>query len=363
MSIFKPKKTILDIAPYIPGESGGKSVGTGKIIKLSSNESPFGPSELAVKAIKNAASNAHRYPDGDALELRNMLAKKNNINAKDIICGSGSDEIISLLCQAFAGEGDDVLYSEHGFLMYPISALASGATPVKSREQNYKADPQALLDNVGSNTRIIFLANPNNPTGSYWTRQEILDFNSNLPENVILVLDAAYAEFVDDPDYTAGHDLVAENPNIVVTRTFSKIHGLGGLRLGWGHACDEIIDILNRIRSPFNVNSIVQAAGVAALESEEFVQKSIEHNKNMRKWFSDELKNAGLNVLPSQTNFVLVEFDNAQHADDCRQYLKEQNIFVRQMSAYGLPAFLRISMGLESEMKLALSAIFQYLNK
>jgi histidinol-phosphate aminotransferase len=359
MSLFKTKKTILDIAPYVPGES--KSDSTERLIKLSSNEGAFGPSPKAVTAMQEAAGNMHRYPDGDANTLRDAIAKKNNIDKKNIICGAGSDEIIMFLCQAFAGEGTEVLYSEHGFLMYSIYAKAAGATPISAPEKVLTADPQALLDKVSDKTRLVFLANPNNPTGTYWDRQMVVDFHAQLPKDVILVLDAAYAEFVDDPDYTAGHDLVEQHKNIVVTRTFSKLYGLGGVRLGWGHASDEIIDILNRVRGPFNVNSMAQAAGVAALNDDAFVQQSIAHNKKMRDWVSAELTALGLNVVPSQGNFVIVDFGDEDRAEGCRLYLKEQNIFVRQIGGYGLPTYLRISMGLEDEMKLALSVISTYL--
>ncbi|MAZ76477.1 MAG: histidinol-phosphate transaminase [Micavibrio sp.] len=358
---FKTKKTILDIRPYVPGES--KSDSTERLVKLSSNEGAFGPSPKAVKAMQEAATNMHRYPDGDANILRDAIAKKNNIDKKNIICGAGSDEIIMFLCQAFAGEGDEVLHSEHGFLMYSIYAKAAGATPVSAPEKDLIADPQALLDKVTDKTRLIFLANPNNPTGTYWTRQTVVDFHTRLPKNVILVLDSAYAEFVDDPDYTAGHDLVKQHNNIVVTRTFSKLYGLGGVRLGWGHASDEIIDILNRIRGPFNANRCAQAAGVAALNDDEFVQQSIEHNKKMLDWVSAELISLGLDVVPSQGNFVIVDFGDEERAEGCRLYLKEQNIFVRQIGGYGLPTYLRISIGLEDEMKLALEAICAYLSK
>lgn len=359
MSLFKTKKTILDIAPYVPGESNSDSAA--RLIKLSSNEGAFGPSPKAVKAMQKAAANMHRYPDGDANALREALAQKNNINKRNIICGAGSDEIIMLLCQSFAGEGDEVLYSEHGFLMYSIYAKAAGANPVSAPEKNLVADPQALLHKVTDKTRLVFLANPNNPTGTYWNRQTVVDFHAKLPANVILVLDAAYAEFVDDPDYTAGHDLVEQHQNIVVTRTFSKLYGLGGIRLGWAHANDEIIDILNRVRGPFNVNSVAQAAGVAALGDEDFVKQSIDHNRKMLKWVSTELTALGLTVVPSQGNFVIVDFGDEVRAEGCRLFLKDQNIFVRQIGGYGLPTYLRISIGLEDEMTLALDAISTYL--
>ncbi|MEM9468679.1 MAG: histidinol-phosphate transaminase [Pseudomonadota bacterium] len=359
MSLFKTKPSILDIAPYVPGES--KASDMGKLVKLSSNEGPLGPSPATIKAIQDAASEVHRYPDGDASELRQILAEKNNINAKNIICGAGSDEIISLLCYAFAGEGEEVLHSEHGFLMYPISAKAAGATPVTAPEKNYTADPQALLDAITDKTRLIFVANPNNPTGTHWNKQTVLDFHAQVPENVIVVLDSAYCEYVTDPDYMNGHELVEKHPNIVVTRTFSKLYGLGGLRLGWGHACDDIIDILNRVRGPFNVTSLAQIAGVASMKDEIFIQSCIDNNTKMRDWTSEQLEALGLKVVPSQGNFVIVDFGDAEKAERCRLFLKDRNILVRQIGGYGLPTFLRISIGLEEEMALAIDAISDYL--
>ncbi len=360
MSQFKTKKSVLEISPYVPGES--KSADMSKLIKLSSNEGPFGPSQSTIEAIKNAAINVHRYPDGDAFELRQILAEKNGINAKNIICGAGSDEIIAFLCNAFASQaGDEVVHYDHGFLMYNIYAKAYGATPVPVKGRDYTADPKAMLEAVTDKTRLVFVANPNNPTGTIWDKQTVLYFHAKLPKDIILVLDSAYCEYVIDENYTNGHELVADHPNIVVMRTFSKLYGLGGLRLGWGHACDEIVDILNRIRGPFNVSSIAQAAGIAAMKDTAFIQKCVDNNTAMRDWTIKELIALGLKVVPSQGNFVIVDFGNAQRAEACRLYLKDRNILVRQIGGYALPTFLRISIGLEHEMKLALEAISSYL--
>lgn len=357
-NLIKAKSSIYDISPYVGGESKSD---TGRVIKLSSNEGPFGPSPKAIDAVKNMSTAMHRYPDGGAIELRNALASKNNINADNIVCGAGSDEIISFLCTAYAGAGDEVLYSEHGFLMYPISAKASGATPVTAPEKDLKADPQALLNAVTDKTKILFLANPNNPTGSYLTRDEIIDLHVKLPKSVILVLDAAYAEYVDDPKYTAGHDLVNLHNNIVVTRTFSKAYGLGGMRLGWGHCPDAIADVLNRVRGPFNVSSVAQVAGAATLADEYFLQKSIAHNTQCREWTKTQLEELGLTVYPSAGNFLLVNFGSADKAEAVRLAVKEHGVLIRQMGGYGLPDCLRISIGTDEEMKLALQAIKDYI--
>ena len=358
-SMLKAKSSIYDIAPYVAGESDTDK--TKRVVKLSSNEGAFGPSPKAVDALQAMATEMHRYPDGGCIELRKALAKKNKINADNIVCGAGSDEIISLLCQAYAGVGDEVLYSAHGFLMYPISAKAAGATPVTAPEKNLKADPQALLKAVTDKTKILFLANPNNPTGSYLTRDEIVQLHKDLPSTVLLVLDAAYAEYVDDPDYTAGHDLVAQHDNIVVTRTFSKIYGMGGLRLGWGHCPDSVADILNRVRGPFNVSNAAQVAGLAALEDEAFITQSRNHNIECGKQAKAALEALGLTVYPSAGNFLLVEFESCEKAEATRSALKEQGIYVRQMESYGLPSCLRVTIGTDEEMTLAIGAIKDYL--
>lgn len=355
----KAKASIYDISPYVGGES--KSDNSERVIKLSSNEGAFGSSPKAMQALQDFTSDMHRYPEGGCTELRQALAEKNNINAGNIVCGAGSDEIISFLCRAYAGEGDEVLYSEHGFLMYAISAKAFGATPVPVPEKDLKADPEAFLNAITDKTKILFLANPNNPTGSYLTKDEVADLHDKLPSHVLLVLDAAYAEYVDADDYSAGHELVEQYNNVVVTRTFSKLYGLGGLRLGWGHCPDHIIDVMNRIRGPFNVNSVAQAAGLAALSDEAFITKSIAHNTQCRAKTKAELEELGLTVYPSAGNFLLVDFESPEKAESTRLALKEQGILVRQLGNYGLPSCLRITIGTDEEMALAIAAIKDYL--
>ncbi len=356
---FSPKaKTILDIAPYVGGES--KAEGVERIIKLSSNEGPFGPPPAAVRALQECVSDMHRYPDGGSTALREALATENNIKADQIICGAGSDEIIQFLCNAFLAPGDEIVYSAHGFLMYSIYARAAGANPIAAPEQDLKADPQAILDTVTPKTKIVFLANPNNPTGSYLTKDEIKSLRDQLPENVLLVLDAAYCEYVQEADYSAGHELVDEYGSVVVTRTFSKIYGLGGVRLGWGHCPPEIADILNRIRGPFNVSTAAQVAGVAALSDKDFIHSSVRHNANMLNFVTKYLRGEGLEVYLSAGNFCLADFETPERAAGCAAFLKERGILVRQVAAYGLPSCLRISMGLEEEMMLACEAIKDY---
>jgi len=350
---IKAKKSIYNIAPYIAGAS--QSDNTQPIIKLSSNEGALGPSPMAIKAVNNMTANMHRYPDSGCVDLRYALAESNNINADHIICGAGSDELISLLCQAYIGEGDEMLYSAHGFLMYPISAMAAGGTPVKAPEtEDLKTSVDNLLSAVTPATKILFIANPNNPTGTYIKRDEIVHLRKNLRDDILLVLDAAYCEYVDDPDYTSGHDLVEAYDNIVVLRTFSKLYALGGVRLGWAHAPEHVIDILNRVRGPFNVSSVAQIAGLAALQDDEFLQESLALNKEMRDLTIQTLNDLDYTVIPSACNFVLADFGSAENANHILTSWQKRGVLVREMGAYGLPSFLRISVSNRKDMELAL---------
>lgn len=359
---IKAKDSIYEISPYVGGESDSvPNPELGYVIKLSSNEGPFGPSPKAIEAVESMTGKMHRYPDGGCNALRQALANKNNINADNIVCGAGSDEIISFLCHSYVGEGENIVYSAHGFLMYAIYAKTAGGQAVAAPEKNLCADVDTLINAVNNKTKILFIANPNNPTGSYLKRDKIEELHSRLPKDVIVVLDAAYAEYVDDPDYTIGHDLVEKHDNIVVTRTFSKAYGLGGMRVGWGHAPDHIVDVMNRVRGPFNVSNAGQVAALAAVEDEGFLQKLIASNKKCRDFTVKELTEAGLTVYPSAGNFILVDFGNAEKAENTRLYLKGQGILVRQVGGYGLPSCLRVTIGTEDEMKLAVQGIKDYI--
>lgn len=357
--MIKAKQSIYDIKPYIGGES--KSDAGGEVIKLSSNEGAFGASPKAVLAAQEAAKNMHLYPDGGCTALRQVLAAQNNISVDNIVCGAGSDEIISFLCHSYVGEGENIVHSQHGFLMYAIYAKTAGGEAIAAPEKNLTADVDALLNAVNDKTKILFLANPNNPTGSYLKRDEVLRLHGGLPKDVILVLDAAYAEYVDDPEYTSGHDLVETHDNIVVTRTFSKLYALGGLRVGWGHCPAAIADVLNRARGPFNVSSIAQSAAIAALEDEAFTHKSLAHNKQCLVWFSKALQDLGLTVYPSAANFILVDFGDESRAENTRLALKAKGILVRQVGSYGLPTCLRITIGTDAQMKLVIQGIKDYI--
>src|SRR5215469_5215967 len=301
-----PRAGILEIDPYVGGEA--KAPGITRPIRLASNESALGPSGKAIAAYRALAGEIHRYPDGNAQELREALGRHHGLDPERIVCGAGSDELITLLLRSYAGPGDEVLYSRHGFLMYPINAQAAGATPVAAPERALTTDVDALLERVTDRTRIVFVANPNNPTGTYIGAAEMARLHARLPPSVVLAIDAAYAEFVNRNDYEAGAALVDRADNVVMLRTFSKIYALAGLRLGWAYCPPAIADILNRLRSPFNVNAPVLAAGVAAVEDVAAVEQAQAHNERWLAWFSERLVALGLQLTPSVTNFVLARF-------------------------------------------------------
>ncbi|MDR6294232.1 histidinol-phosphate aminotransferase [Inquilinus ginsengisoli] len=357
----RPRPGLLDIDPYIGGEANAvPHPRLGRTIRLASNEGAFGPSPQATAAYRELGGEIHRYPDGGACALREALAARFGLDAGRIVAGAGSDELIALLAKSYAGPGDEVLYSRHGFLMYPIAAKAVGATPVAAPEAQLHTDVDALLARVTPRTRIVFLANPNNPTGYLLPRAEVERLHAALPSDVILALDAAYAEYIDDPDYSAGADLVDRAGNVVMLRTFSKIYGMGALRLGWAYASAGITDILHRARGPFNVSAAAQAAGVAALADRDFVAKSVAHNAEWRRWTAAELAKLGLAPLPSAGNFLLVDFGD-RDAEAARQHLKGTGILVRQMGGYGLPSCLRITIGTEDEMRAVVEALAEHL--
>lgn len=356
---IKPNAGIMDIAPYVGGES--KVEGAGRIIKLSSNENPFGASPKALEALSRDL-HLEKYPDGNCVELRQAIASKYGLEESRIVCGAGSDEIIGMLCKAYLSEGDEVLYATHSFLMYGIFAKTCGAVPVEVAENNLTPDLNAMLAAVTPKTRMVFLTNPNNPTGSFNTMAEIEKFRAALPEQVLLILDDAYAEYASaTPGYENGFAFAKDRDDTVVLRTFSKIYGLAGLRLGYGYCPPEVADVLNRMRGPFNVSVPAQVAGIAALGDDAFLGRSITHNTEWRVWTEKELSSNRLKIWSSAGNFLLVSFESADIAEGCRQFLKSRGILVRQMGAYKLPESLRISIGTGEEMQLATSAIKEYL--
>jgi histidinol-phosphate aminotransferase len=338
---------LLEIDNYVPGKA---KIGNKKVIKLSSNENALGSSPKAIEAYKSHVDDVFRYADGSCTALRETLALKNNISADQIVCGAGSDEIIALLTSAFAGVGDEIIYSEYGFLMYPISAKRVGAKPVKVKEKNLKADIDAIISSITAKTKIIFIANPNNPTGSYLNKDEIQKLIDNTPKNILIFLDHAYEEFVEAPDYPNAIELVNKHENVVLSRTFSKIYGLASLRIGWCYSSSYIADILNKVRGPFNVGGPAQVAATAALNDEDFLISSKNHNKKWLKIFFEEFANLpSIKAYPSITNFILLDFGNIENCQKANKKLLENGFILREMAAYGLPQCLRMSIGTEDE--------------
>ena len=331
------------------------------VIKLSSNESSLGPSPRAIAAMVLQTPALCRYPDSGQHEIRNAIGQVYGLAPEQIICGAGSDELISLLINAYAGEGDEVLYSEHGFLMYKISALAAGATPVTARETDLRTDVDALLAAVTEHTKLVFVANPNNPTGSYINHTEMQRLRNGLPEQIILVIDGAYTEYVTHEDYRSGKELVETTDNTVMLRTFSKIYGLPALRLGWGYFPPNIAEVIHRVRGPFNVSSLAMVAGVEAVIDQDYLQTVRAHNDEWLPKVGTALEELGLTVHPSVGNFLLVDFGDAQRAEAANQFLLEHGIIVRDVVAYGLAHCLRITIGLEHENQRLITTLTEFL--
>jgi histidinol-phosphate aminotransferase len=355
----QPRPGILDIAPYVGGES--EVAGLARVIRLASNESALGPSPRAVEAYRALALELHRYPDGGSSELRRAIAKRYGLAADRIVCGTGSDELINLLARAYAGPGDEVIYSRHGFLMYALAAQSAGAAAVAVPERNLTADVDGILARVNGKTKLVFLANPNNPTGTFVAREEVKRLHAGLPKSTVLVVDAAYADFITRNDYEPGIELVESGRNVVMLRTFSKIYALAALRIGWAYCSVEVADVLNRIRGVFNVSLPAQAAAVAALADVAAVDRAREHNDIWRPWLERELAAIGLHVTPSVANFVLVRFAaKPKDAGAAFALLQSRGILTRKMGAYGLPEHLRISIGLEDEMRAVAAALADF---
>jgi histidinol-phosphate aminotransferase len=356
-----PRPGVLDIAPYVGGEA--TIAGVERPIRLASNESALGPSAKAVAAYRALAGEIHRYPDGNAEELREALGRRHGLDPARIVCGAGSDELIALLLRSYAGPGDEVLYSRHGFLMYPIGAQTVGATPVAAPERELTTDVDALLERVTHRTRLVFIANPNNPTGTYLGSGEMARLHAELPPSVVLAIDAAYAEFVNRNDYEAGVAFVDRADNVVMLRTFSKIYALAGLRLGWAYCPPAIADVLNRMRGPFNVTAPALAAGVAAVEDVGAIERARAHNERWLGWFSERLTALGIPLTPSVGNFVLARFPDSpsKNADAAFAFLQSRGILVRQMGGYGLPQYLRITIGTGAEMERVADTLAEFM--
>jgi histidinol-phosphate aminotransferase len=352
---------VLAIDPYVPGRS--EAPGTAKVFKLSSNETPLGPSPKAIAAYHAVADHLQDYPEGSSADLREAIGRAFGLDPDRIVCGAGSDDLLNLLARAYLADGDEAIHTVHGFLVYPIATLGAGAKPVAVPEKNYTADVDAILKALTPRTKVVFLANPNNPTGTYLPFDEIKRLHRGLPGHVLFVLDAAYAEYVQRNDYEAGIELVATSDNVVMTRTFSKIHGLAALRLGWMYGPAHVVDAVNRIRGPFNVNSPAMAAGIAAIEDTAHQERAREHNARWLAWLLEEIPKIGLKVTPSVANFVLIHFPDAKGrtAKDADAFLTKRGLILRYVAAYKLPNALRLTVGTEEANRLVVQALSEFM--
>jgi histidinol-phosphate aminotransferase len=356
-----PKPGVLDIQPYVPGRS--EAAGAARIFKLSSNESPFGPSPKAIAAYESAEPALGVYPEGSSRILREAIAKHFGLEADNIICGNGSDEILHLIADCYLRPGDEVIFSAHAFSLYRIAALKNSTMPVVVPEPRLKMDVDGVLARVTPRTRIVFIANPNNPTGTYLSVQEMRRLHVGLPQSALLVIDAAYAEYVGRDDYEAGIELVRASENVVMTRTFSKAYGLAGVRIGWGYFPRAIAETVNRARQPFNVNAAAQRAAVAALNDQAFVEQVVRHNQTWRAWLIAEIRklsNSGIRVDDSVGNFVLIHFADAKHAEKADKFLMSRGVILRGCASYGLPQCLRLTVGSEEANRAALDALKEF---
>jgi histidinol-phosphate aminotransferase len=354
---------VLAIEAYVPGKSSAP--GAAKVYKLSSNETPLGPSPQAVAAYGRVAAHLEDYPDGAATELREAIGRTFGLDPSRIVCGAGSDDLLNLIARAYLADGDEAIHTTHGFLVYPIATLGTGAKPVVAAEKNFTADVDSILKAVTPKTKVVFLANPNNPTGTYIPFDEVKRLHAGLPPHVLFVLDAAYAEYVRRNDYESGIELVATSENVVMCRTFSKIYGLAALRLGWLYGPAHIVDAINRIRGPFNVNAPAIAAGVAALADTAHVEKARAHNEKWLSWLTEEIGKLGLKVTPSVGNFLLIHFPDTPgtSAADADRLLTSRGCVLRAVKAYKLPNALRMSVGTEEANRLVVKTLAEFMGK
>lgn len=357
-----PRPGVLDISAYVPGRS--EAPGSAKLYKLSSNETPLGPSPKALEAFRAAGESLALYPEGTAAILRQAIGKAFGLDPARIVCGAGSDELLNLLAQAYLSPGDESISTIHGFLVYKIATLAAGGKPVIVPERDFTTDVDAILKAVTPRTKLVFIANPNNPTGTYLPLAEVRRLRAGLPAGALLVLDAAYSEYVRRNDYEAGIELVATSENVVMTRTFSKIHGLAALRLGWMYAPASVVDAVNRIRGPFNVSTPAMQAGAASLADGAHLERSFAHNEKWRAWLEENIRKAGLEVTPSAANFVLIHFPETKGkmAADADAFLLKRGLVLRQLKAYNLPNALRLTVGSEEANRLVVSALEEFMS-
>jgi histidinol-phosphate aminotransferase len=361
----KPRPGILEITPYV----GGRAVvpGVAKVFKLSSNESPLGPSPAVAAALEQARASLSLYPEGSAALLRQAIGEVHKLDpARIVTSGDGSDALLTMLANAYLQPGDECLFSEHAFLVYKIATLANSAVPVtvpeKDTNTGLKVDVEAMLAAVTPKTRMVYIANPNNPTGSYLSREEMARLHAGLPENVLLVIDAAYSEYVTAKDYDSGMELAARHPNVVMTRTFSKLYGLAGLRIGWMYASAAVCDVINRIRGPFNTALMQQLVGAAAVRDRDHFWRAVEHNNKWLPWITAEIRKTGLRVDDSAANFVLIHFPKGEKsAANADTFLSKGGVILRPVGSYGLPDCLRMTVGTEEQNRLAVSLLQQFM--
>lgn len=357
---LSPKPGVLDIAPYVGGRSHIE--GVVNPVKLSSNESALGASPKAAEAFDSAKNDLSIYPEGSAKILREAIGEVYGLDPARIVCGNGSDELLTLLAAAYLRPGDEVMFSEHAFIVYKIAALANSARPVAVPEKDLRADVDAMLKAATPRTRLVYLANPNNPTGSYLRHDEVRRLHAGLSPDTLLVIDAAYAEYVRRNDYESGIEMVANFPNVVMTRTFSKIYGLAGLRVGWAYCPAAVADVLNRTRGPFNVSVPAQRAAAAALRDRTHVEASFAHNDKWKTWLIEEIRKLGLRADDSVGNFVLIHFghDKGRTAADADHFLAHQGFILRGVGAYGLPDCLRLTVGPDAANRAVVAALAQF---
>jgi histidinol-phosphate aminotransferase len=353
-----PNPGILEITPYVGGRA--EAHGVAEAIKLSANESALGPCKAAIEAFRQASGGLEFYPEGGATVLRDTIAGAYGLDASRLVCGNGSDELLTLLAHLYVKAGDEVMFSAHGFILYRIIAHAHGAVPVAVPERNLHTDVDAMLAAITPRTRIVYLANPNNPTGSYLTQSEVRRLHAGLRRDILLVLDAAYADFVTRDDYEAGIELVANSDNVVMTRTFSKIYGLAALRVGWAYCPAEVADGLNRIRGPFNVNMPAQLAAAAAMRDRGHVEASKAYNGKWVAWLIENIRALGLKVEDSVGNFVLIQFRDAEEAASADHFLSARGLVLRGVAAYGLPHCLRLTVGSEQANRRVIEAMREF---
>ncbi|WP_299550090.1 histidinol-phosphate transaminase [uncultured Tateyamaria sp.] len=358
MTRITPQPGIMDIALYQGGASYLADVEN--VLKLSSNENPAGPCPAAIDALTRTASDMHRYPSTDHAALRAAIAEVWNVDADRVICGVGSDEVLQFVTQAFSGPGDEIIHTAHGFSMYPILANMAGATPVCVPERDRIVDVDAILSAVTERTRIVLLANPGNPTGTRLPDAEVVRLADGVPEHVILVIDGAYTEYADG--YDGGLALARTRPNVLMTRTFSKIYGLGGLRVGWGYGPRDIIDVMTRIRQPFNLSTVALSAAEAAVRDIKWVEDCAALNADQRARLIGALRQLGLACDESDTNFVLARAATVAEADAAEAALNADGILVRRVAGYGFPEGIRITVGNADQTGRVIAALTEWRN-